>query len=195
MDPMDSVHSEDGQAEGGPSFGDQAPLPVGLTDLERAIIAKLDDDKAQDMVLIDLKGFDVPLFTSATHPMMAKKHYDDARVQAWSDAIDACDAFIFVTPEYNHGVPGAFKNAVDSLGSEWVGKPYAVVGYGAVGGVRAIENWRSVLANFSMVDIRNELNINLFTHFADGAFVPNAHQNDEVKALFDALENLTGRLA
>ena len=52
---MDSVHSEDGQAEG-PSFGDQAPLPVGLTDLERAIIAKLDEDKAQDMVLIDLKG-------------------------------------------------------------------------------------------------------------------------------------------
>ena len=56
MDPMDSVHSEDGQAEGGPSFGDQAPLPVGLTDLERAIIAKLDEDKAQDMVLIDLRG-------------------------------------------------------------------------------------------------------------------------------------------
>ena len=55
MDPMDSVHSEDGQAEG-PSFGDQAPLPVGLTDLERAIIAKLDEDKAQDMVLIDLRG-------------------------------------------------------------------------------------------------------------------------------------------
>ena len=52
---MDSVHSEDGQAEG-PSFGDQAPLPVGLTDLERAIIAKLDEDKAQDMVLIDLRG-------------------------------------------------------------------------------------------------------------------------------------------
>ncbi|WP_454228756.1 NADPH-dependent FMN reductase [Propioniciclava flava] len=151
--------------------------------------------RAADYVLIDLKGFDVPLFTSATHPMMAKKHYDDARVQAWSDAIDACDAFIFVTPEYNHGVPGAFKNAVNSLGSEWVGKTYAVVGYGAVGGVRAIENWRSVLANFSMVNIRNELNINLFTHFADGAFVPNAHQNDEVKALFDALENLTGRLA
>ena len=56
MDPMDSVHSEDGQAEGVPSFFYQALLPVGLTDLERAIIAKLDDDKAQDMVLIDLRG-------------------------------------------------------------------------------------------------------------------------------------------
>jgi ribosome-associated protein len=56
MDLMDSVHSEDGQAEGGPSTGDQAALPVGLSDLERAIIAKLDDDQALDMVLIDLRG-------------------------------------------------------------------------------------------------------------------------------------------
>lgn len=55
MDPSDSVHSEDGQADG-PSFGDQAELPVGTTDLERAIIAKLDEDQAQDMVLIDLRG-------------------------------------------------------------------------------------------------------------------------------------------
>ncbi|WP_409019249.1 ribosome silencing factor [Brevundimonas vesicularis] len=56
MDPSDSVHSEDGQADGGPSSGDLAPLPVGTTDLERAIITKLDEDKAQDMVLIDLRG-------------------------------------------------------------------------------------------------------------------------------------------
>ena len=55
MDPSDSVHSEDGQTDG-PSFGEQAELPVGTTDLERAIIAKLDEDKAQDMVLIDLRG-------------------------------------------------------------------------------------------------------------------------------------------
>ncbi len=55
MDPIDSVHSDDGQAEGGPSSGDQA-LPVGQSDLERAIITKLDDDKALDMVLIDLRG-------------------------------------------------------------------------------------------------------------------------------------------
>ncbi|MBB4796671.1 ribosome-associated protein [Brevundimonas bullata] len=55
MDPIDSVHSDDGQAEGGPSSGDQA-LPVGQSDLERAILAKLDEDKALDMVLIDLRG-------------------------------------------------------------------------------------------------------------------------------------------
>ncbi len=55
MDPITPIHAEDGDTEG-PSTRDDAPLPVGATELERAIISKLDDDKAQDMVLIDLRG-------------------------------------------------------------------------------------------------------------------------------------------
>lgn len=109
-------------------------------------------------------------------------------MQAWSDAIDACDAYIFVTPEYNHGVPGAFKNAVDTLGSEWMGKPVGFVGYGSVGGVRAIENWRTVLANFSMYDVRAEVNINLFTDFTDGEFTPQNRNVVTMGAVFDDLE-------
>lgn len=137
--------------------------------------------------LIDLKEFNVPLLTSGTHPMAAKKQYESDAVQAWSKAIDACDAYVFVTPEYNHGVPGALKNAVDSLGSEWVGKTIAFVGYGSVGGVRAIENWRTVVANFSMVDIRAELNISIFTEFADGEFTPDERRAGELGELFDSL--------
>ena len=68
--------------------------------------------------LIDLKAFDVPVLTTSVIPMAANKNYDDEKVQAWSDAIDACDAYIFVTPEYNRSVPGAFNDAVDSLGAE-----------------------------------------------------------------------------
>ena len=56
MDLMNAVHSEDGQAEDGPSSEERQPLPVGATELEQAILAKLDDDKAQDIVLIDLRG-------------------------------------------------------------------------------------------------------------------------------------------
>lgn len=101
-------------------------------------------DRAQakgdaDFELIDLKDFNLPMYTSATLPMMANKVYDSEEVTAWSRAIDSCDGFIFVTPEYNHGVPAPLKNAVDSLGSEWSQKSSALVGYGAVGGVRAVE--------------------------------------------------------
>lgn len=119
--------------------------------------------------------------------MAAKRKYDSDEVQAWSNAIDACDAYVFVTPEYNHGVPGALKNAVDCLGEEWIGKTIAFVGYGSVGGVRAIEHWRSIVANFSMVDIRAEVNISLFADFKEGTFTPTDRRPDEVSALFDAL--------
>jgi len=143
--------------------------------------------------MIDLRGFDVPLLTSPTHPMAAQRSYDDDGTQRWSEAIDACDAYVFVTPEYNHGVPGGFKNAVDTLGAEWVGKPVAFVGHGSVGGVRAIEQWRQIVCNFSMPIVRAEVNFNGFIHWKDGTFAPEARHEDEVNALLDQLEELVRR--
>jgi NAD(P)H-dependent FMN reductase len=139
---------------------------------------------------IDLAEYEVPLLTSSVHPMMTNKSYDDPKVQAWSDKIDAMSAFVFVTPEYNHGVPGGFKNAVDVLGAEWVGKPVAFVGHGAVGGVRAIEQWRQIVANFSMPVVRAELNFNLFFDWTDGEFTPADRHPAEVTAMLDDLEAL-----
>ena len=144
--------------------------------------------------LVDLKAFDVPLLTTNTHPMMANKSYDDARVQAWSDAIDACDGYVFVTAEYNHAVPGAFKNAVDSLGKEWVGKPVGFLGYGSVGGVRAIENWRTALANFSMADVRAEVNINSFFDTDDNGFAPLERRTEELNEVFKQVEEMAEQL-
>lgn len=150
---------------------------------------------AADFELLDLKSFNVPLLESPTHPMQANKNYESAEVTAWSRAIDACDAFIFVTPEYNHGVPGALKNAVDVLGPEWVGKAIGFVGYGSAGGVRAVEQWRQIVGNLQMVDVRQQLEISLFTEFADGEFTPNERRPEELDVLFDQLETMAGRLA
>ena len=125
-----------------------------------------------DYELIDLKAFDVPLLTSAAVPGAAKRQYDDERVTRWSQAIDACDGFVFVTPEYNHSVPGAFKNAFDSLGGEWIGKAVGFVSYGADGGVRAVEHWRTSVANFQMVGVRAQVALGLFTDFGDDGLAP-----------------------
>lgn len=139
--------------------------------------------------LIDLREFNVPVLTSGTHPMMAKKNYESAEVQAWSDAIDPCDAFIFVTPEYNHAVPGALKNAVDSLGPEWQNKMVAYVGYGSVGGVRAIEQWRQVFGNFSTESLRTEVNLSLFADFKDMTeFAPTDQNVQQLQTLIEDLE-------
>ncbi len=78
-----------------------------------------------DVEIIDVSGFDLPLLSDETLPAMRGGSYDDPRVQSFADRIASCDGYIFVTAEYNHGIPGAFKNAIDLLGPELFGKPVA----------------------------------------------------------------------
>lgn len=69
--------------------------------------------------------------------------------------IAAADAFLFVTPEYNHSYPAPLKALIDSLKEEWAAKPAAFVSYGgSSGGLRAVEHLRGVLAELDMVGIR-----------------------------------------
>jgi NAD(P)H-dependent FMN reductase len=66
------------------------------------------------------------------------------------------DAFIVVTPEYNHGYPAPLKALIDSVGSEWHAKPVAFVSYGGVsGGLRAVEQLRQVFAELHTVTVRD----------------------------------------
>ena len=158
------------------------------------VLARARAHGGADHTLIDLKDFDLPLLTAAVNPAAAKRRYDDPRVTAWSEAIDPCDAFVFVTAEYNHSIPGAFKNAVDSLAPEWQRKAVAFVSYGSVGGVRAVEHWRGVVANFSMVAIRPQVTFFTFEEFDDaGAFAPHDRREGELATLLDALHDAARR--
>jgi NAD(P)H-dependent FMN reductase len=68
------------------------------------------------------------------------------------------DAFVVVTPEYNHGYPAALKELIDSAGEEWYAKPVAFVSYGGVsGGLRAVEQLRQVFAELHVVSIRDSI--------------------------------------
>lgn len=149
---------------------------------------------ATEFDIIDLKEFDVPLLTAPVPPGAANRQYDSENVRRWSRAIDACEGFVFVTPEYNHGVPGALKNAVDSLGPEWSGKAVGFVSYGADGGVRAVEQWRQILANFQMFDVRAQVALSLFQEFGDDGFTPQERRAGELDTLLDQLISLTARL-
>jgi NAD(P)H-dependent FMN reductase len=144
--------------------------------------------------VVDLKAYDVPLLTAPVPPAAANRQYDSEKVRQWSRAIDACDGFIFVTPEYNHGVPGALKNAVDSLGPEWFGKPVGFVSYGADGGVRAVEQWRQIVANLQMLDVRAQVALSLFQEFGADGFNPLERRAGELDALLDQLISLSARL-
>ena len=150
-------------------------------------------ERDADYRLLDLADFDVPHLIAEVVPGAANKQYDDPAVTAWSKAVDACDGFVFVTPEYNHSIPGTMKNAFDSLFGEWADKPVAFVGYGADGGVRAVEHWRQIVANLSMTDIRNQVALNIFGEDVDdGELAPREHKQ---AALTRALSDLEEKLS
>ncbi|MCV7194186.1 NADPH-dependent FMN reductase [Mycolicibacterium brumae] len=167
-------------------------LGAGVAEWVAAQAASRDE---AEFVVIDLKSFEVPLLTTAVIPATANRQYESPQVRRWSEAIDGCDAFVFVTPEYNHGVPGAFKNAIDSLASEWQGKAVAFVSYGADGGVRAVEQWRQIVVNFYMVDVRAQLALSLFTDFADGGFAPQERRVKELDNVLNQLITMAGKLS
>ena len=89
--------------------------------------------------------------------------------------------------------PGAFKNAVDSLGPEWAGKTVAFVSYGADGGVRATEHWRQIVANFQMVGVRGTVALFNFMEFEDGALVPFERREAEAGVMLDQLIAATAK--
>lgn len=108
---------------------------------------------------LDLREFDLPFMREPVPPTLANGVFTDLNAQAWGKRLAAQDAFIAVTPEYNHGPSGVLKNAFDSGLWEWRRKPIAFVGYGGVGGARAIETLRGVVIELQMAPIRSEVNI------------------------------------
>ena len=83
---------------------------------------------------------------------------ESAGMASLNERIAACDAFIVVTPEYNHGYPAPLKALIDSFGPEWHAKPVAFVSYGGIsGGLRAVEQLRLVFAELHAVTIRESV--------------------------------------
>jgi NAD(P)H-dependent FMN reductase len=110
-----------------------------------------------EVELIDLKDFDLPFFNEkATNLWMPSK---DPKAIAWQKKIGEFDGYIFVTPEYNRSIPAALKNALDQAYNEWVHKPAAYVGYGAVGAARAIEHLRLINIELQMAPVRSAVHI------------------------------------
>lgn len=148
----------------------------------------------QSFHLLELADFDVPLLTDPTVPGAANRQYRDERTRAWGAEIDSYDGFVWVTPEYNHGVPGPFKNAFDSLYPEWLHKAVGFVSYGADSGVRAVEQWRQIVANAQMVDVRGQVALNAYTDFDDNGFAPQERRPDELRTMLTQLTTMTEAL-
>lgn len=107
--------------------------------------------------LVDLKTWALPMFDLEKPPAMGA--YKNALQLRWADTISRGDAYIFVTPEYNHGYSSVLKNALDYLFAEWLRKPANFVSYGNVEGARGVEQLRLVLVELQMVPLASALHL------------------------------------
>ena len=122
-----------------------------------------------DARLLDLADYPLPFFDAPSPPAMpGRPAYEHEVVKRWTQAIAVSDAFVMVSPEYNHGPSGVLKNAIDWVYQEWHRKPVAFVGYGVVGGARAIEALRQSAIAVQLAPIRSAVHIPiaaLYAHF------------------------------
>ena len=137
-------------------------------------------------IFIDLRDYDLPLFAEEMPPSMQAPTLPEAvRLRA---NIEALDAVVFVTPEYNHSIPGALKNAIDYLPPATLkDKAAALVGYSYCGCVTPRAHLRDVLVAFG-ADVRDqEIGINLGSDFVDGAFAPSEELSAQLRELLASL--------
>lgn len=109
--------------------------------------------------ILDLRNYEMPFFNEPVSPSMITEPYANPAVKAWTAKIAEGDAFIMVTPEYNHATSAVLKNAIDYVNREWNRKAIAFVGYGTVGGARSVEQLRTVAAELQTVSIRTAVHI------------------------------------
>jgi NAD(P)H-dependent FMN reductase len=141
-----------------------------------------------DVELVDLKDENLPMFDETRHPRL--RQYEHNHTKRWSAKIDAADAFVFVTPEYDHGTPPSLINALIYLVHEWAHKPVGFVSYGGpAGGTRAVQMVKPMIAALKMVALQESVMVPLFAESIDdkGVFHASELQDAHAKSMLDAL--------
>jgi NAD(P)H-dependent FMN reductase len=110
-----------------------------------------------DVQVVDLKNYPMPMFAEEMSPAYAPSK--DEVAGRWQRKMAEFDAYIFTAAEYNRGPTAVLKNALDYAYKEWTNKPVAFVGYGGVGGARAIEQLRLNAIELQMAPIRTAVHI------------------------------------
>ena len=139
-----------------------------------------------DVELVDVADFNLPLLDEPIPPSQGK--YSKDHTKRWAAKIESFDAYVFVTPEYNHATSGAMKNALDFLYREWNNKAAGFVAYGSAGGVRAVENLRLICAELQIATVRAQVAFSLMTDFENySTFKPAEYQQKTLSTMLDQL--------
>jgi NAD(P)H-dependent FMN reductase len=159
-------------------------------------LARAAEHGAFEPVLVDLAAIGLERMAEPNHPRVRK--YVCAETLAWSASVDAADAFVFVTPEYNYSGPPALFAALDQLFVEWAYKPAAFVSYGGQsGGLRSVQHVKPTLTTLNMMPIPAGVAVPFFTRQIPdpaGPFVGDEHQAKAAAGMLDELARWEGAL-
>lgn len=112
--------------------------------------------------LVDLKDYPLPLFNEPVSPRYNPNRQPNPEAQKWLDKLAEFEAYVFVSPEYNHSIPGALKNALDYVDWQLARKPAAVVTHGSAGGARAEVALKEILSESRMVPMSSIPGVAMF---------------------------------
>jgi NAD(P)H-dependent FMN reductase len=149
-----------------------------------------------DVEVADLAELNLPMLDEPNHPRLGQ--YTHQHTRDWSARVDAADAFVFITPEYNHGYPAALKNAIDYLHWEWSDKAVGFVSYGGVAaGTRALQQLKPVVSVLKLLPVSEAVNLPFFTQFIDedGVLRPNEVMEQSADAMLQELLRVESALA
>ncbi len=143
---------------------------------------------------VDLAELALPLFDEANHPILGQ--YEHEHTKRWSAIVAGADAFLFVMPEYDHAAPVPFVNAVTYLVTEWLYKPAGFVSYGGIsGGLRAVENAKTMLTTVKVMPIPEGVVLPFFgKQIEGGAFKSNEANDDALRLTLRELARWAGAL-
>ena len=134
--------------------------------------------------VVDISDYKLPLLDEPIPPSLGQ--YNNPHTKAWAAKIGSFDAYVFVTPEYNHGTSGALKNAIDFLFAEWNNKAAGFVSYGGGMGLRAVEQLRAVMGELMVADVRAQVALSLHTDFENfTTFKPDPKKESSVTTMLN----------
>lgn len=152
------------------------------------------ENDAIKTTLVDLADYDLPVFNEAKHPRLGD--YQHETTLRWSAQIASADAFVFVTPEYNHLPPSSLLNAITYLSKEWAYKPAGLVSYGGLSaGLRAAQALKPLLAALKMVPLVEAVSIPLVAErVVDGKFQATPEMDQASVIMFNELSRWASAL-
>ncbi len=150
-----------------------------------------------EVELIDLRDYDLPFFNEVASNLWVPSQ--DPAALRWQKKVAEFDGYIFVTAEYNRSIPGVLKNALDQAYREWNRKPAACVGYGAVGGARAVEHLRLIAVELQMAPTRAGVHLQgadfMDVYRGEKSLAELEHLRPNVEQMLDDLVWWTGALS